>query len=260
MSSRSSLVAADERRLEAVGSLRPAALGDDPQARHAGTGAALPLSTLLAGRLEGDRPLPRRAGSPRRPARCPGAATDCSRAAVLTRSPATMPWSVAPMVTAASPVSTPARAWTVAGLAPSARTASTSSSAGADGALGVVLVGGRRAPDGHHGVADELLDRAAVALDDLARQLEVACQQLADVLRVAVLGERREADEVGEQDRDEPPFSDRGRRSPDAVACGSPVGVRARRAERSAALATEPRSWVVGRIAPGARDAQAHPA
>ena len=39
---------------------------------------------------------------------------------------------------------------------------------GADAALGVVLVGDRRAPDGHHGVADELLDRAAVALDDVA--------------------------------------------------------------------------------------------
>ena len=39
---------------------------------------------------------------------------------------------------------------------------------GADGALGVVLLGHRRAPDGHDGVADELLDRAAVALDHAA--------------------------------------------------------------------------------------------
>ena len=38
---------------------------------------------------------------------------------------------------------------------------------GADRALGVVLLRDRRAPDGHHRVADELLDRAAVALDDL---------------------------------------------------------------------------------------------
>ena len=37
--------------------------------------------------------------------------------------------------------------------------------AGADGALGVVLVCDRRAEDRHHGVADELLDRAAEALD-----------------------------------------------------------------------------------------------
>ena len=36
---------------------------------------------------------------------------------------------------------------------------------GADRALGVVLVRDRRAPHGHHRVADELLDRAAVAVD-----------------------------------------------------------------------------------------------
>ena len=35
----------------------------------------------------------------------------------------------------------------------------------ADGALGVVLVRHRRAPDRHHGVADELLHDAAVTLD-----------------------------------------------------------------------------------------------
>ncbi len=33
------------------------------------------------------------------------------------------------------------------------------------GPLGVVLLRDRRPPDRHHGVADELLDRAAVALD-----------------------------------------------------------------------------------------------
>ena len=37
-----------------------------------------------------------------------------------------------------------------------------------DGALGVVLVRRRRAPDGHHRVADELLHVAAVAGDDVA--------------------------------------------------------------------------------------------
>ena len=36
---------------------------------------------------------------------------------------------------------------------------------GAHGPLGVVLVRDRRAEDGHHGVADELLDRPAEALD-----------------------------------------------------------------------------------------------
>ena len=71
----------------------------------------------------------------------------------------------------------------------------------ADRALGVVLVCDRGAPDRHHRVADELLDRAAVAPDDVARELEVARQGLAHLLGVAPLGERREADEVGEQDR-----------------------------------------------------------
>jgi hypothetical protein len=66
-----------------------------------------------------------------------------------------MPWSVAPSVTAASPVSTPARAWM-----PRRRATSRVDQLerGADGALGVVLVGDGRAPDGHHRVADELLD------------------------------------------------------------------------------------------------------
>ncbi len=57
---------------------------------------------------------------------------------------------------------------------------------GADRALGVVLVGGRHAPDRHHRVADELLDGAAVALDDPAALLEVRRQQLAHVLLVAL--------------------------------------------------------------------------
>ena len=74
--------------------------------------------------------------------------------------------------------------------------------------LGVVLVGDRRAPDGHDGVADELLDRPAVAGDHLAGDLEVAGQGVADLLGVALLGERREPDEVGEEHRDVPPLGD----------------------------------------------------
>ena len=41
---------------------------------------------------------------------------------------------------------------------------------GPDGPLGIVLVRDRRAPHRHDRVADELLDRAAVATDDLARR------------------------------------------------------------------------------------------
>ena len=46
-------------------------------------------------------------------------------------------------------------------------------------ALGVVLRGDRRAPHRHHRVADELLDRAAVQLDQALARLEVAGEQLA---------------------------------------------------------------------------------
>ena len=72
-----------------------------------------------------------------------------------------------------------------------------------NGPLGVVLVRNGSAPDGHHRVADELLDSAAVALDDRAGGVEVAGQELARVLGVAPLRGGREADQVGEQDGDE---------------------------------------------------------
>ena len=62
---------------------------------------------------------------------------------------------------------------------------------GAHRSLGVVLAGDRGAPDGHHRIADELLDGAAVAADDLADRLEVARLELADLLRVAVLRRTR---------------------------------------------------------------------
>ena len=67
------------------------------------------------------------------------------------------------MVTAASPVRTPARAW-IAGperrgpRRPARAPARTARSASSSWPIG-------RAPDGHHRVADELLDRAAVAAD-----------------------------------------------------------------------------------------------
>ena len=65
--------------------------------------------------------------------------------------------------------------------------------------LGIVLVRRRHAEDGDHGVADELLDRAPVVLDDIARHSVVTAQQGVDVLRVGVLAERRRSDQVAEQ-------------------------------------------------------------
>ena len=119
---------------------------------------------------------------------------------MLTMSPATMPWFVAPIVTAASPVRTPARAWMP--CQPRHRRLD-QLERGAHRALGVVFVRGGRAPHGHDRIADELLDRAAVALDDLACDIEIARQRLADVFRVTFLGKGREADEVGEEDADD---------------------------------------------------------
>ena len=55
---------------------------------------------------------------------------------------------------------------------------------GADGTLGVVLVRGRCAEERHDGVADELLDRAAVALELGADAVVVRAQDRLDVLRV----------------------------------------------------------------------------
>jgi hypothetical protein len=77
---------------------------------------------------------------------------------------------------------------------------------GADGALGVVLVGGRGAPQCHHRVADELLDDAAISANDLPRPVEVPGLELADRLRIAAGRDRREPDEVGEQHVDHAAF------------------------------------------------------
>ena len=79
--------------------------------------------------------------------------------------------------------------------------------AGAHGALGVVLVEGGDAEDGDHGVADELLDGAAVGLDDAARDRVVAAQHGVDDLGVVALRERREAHEVAEEGRDDSALS-----------------------------------------------------
>ena len=72
-----------------------------------------------------------------------------------------------------------------------------------DGALGIVLVRGRRSEERHHRIADELLDGAAVALELRADALVVGPQDRLDVLRIQRLSTCREADEVAEDDRDD---------------------------------------------------------
>ena len=75
--------------------------------------------------------------------------------------------------------------------------------------LGVVLLGHWGTPQGHHGIADELLDPPAVGGDDPARGLEVLRKHLPHILGVACLAEPGEPGEVGEQHRHLPAL-DRG--------------------------------------------------
>ena len=77
----------------------------------------------------------------------PGSAADCSREAVFTMSPMTMPSASPPTVAAASPVRTPARAAQVdPDVVPEARHRVDQFEAGAHGTLGVVLVRHRACP------------------------------------------------------------------------------------------------------------------
>ena len=74
---------------------------------------------------------------------------------------------------------------------------------GAHGALGVVLVGGGHAEDANDGVADELLDGAAVGLDRFGGAGEVLAEQAVHVLGVGGFAHGGEGDEVAEQGGDD---------------------------------------------------------
>ena len=67
-------------------------------------------------------------------------------------------------------------------------------------AFGVVLVGDRRAEDGHDRVAHELLDGSAVALEHVPHPFVVGPQPRLHVLRIRLFRGRRETHEVAEQD------------------------------------------------------------
>ena len=66
----------------------------------------------------------------------------------------------------------------------------------------VVLVGDRRAEQRHDAVAEELVDRALVAVDLGQHQLEGAGHEGVDVLGIEALGDRGEAGDVHEEHRD----------------------------------------------------------
>ena len=71
-------------------------------------------------------------------------------------------------------------------------------------AKGVVLVQHRHAEDGHHGVADELLDHAAVSLDDAPGRVVVPGQHPTERLRIEAFTHRRRVRQVAEEDGDPP--------------------------------------------------------
>ncbi len=74
---------------------------------------------------------------------------------------------------------------------------------GPHGAQGIVLVDHRDPEHRHHGVADELLDGPAVALDHAAHHGEVAGHQGPERFGVQLLAQGRRPGHVGEQDRDQ---------------------------------------------------------
>ena len=110
-----------------------------------------------------------------------------------------------------------------------------------DRALGVVLLRDRRPPHRHHRVADELLDRAPVALDQAPAGFEVLREQLAHLFGIASLGERREPDQVGEENGDQPPLRRRRDR------CGVDAGRQRRRRGKASVTSPAPQ-WLQNRI------------
>ena len=231
------VVAADERRLERVRPATAATLGDDSQRPEGGDGRGLALERLLAGGLERDRRACRalrRLAHQHRPGRrhrleARGRVDDVAGDHAL--------------VGRAQGHRRLAGEHARARLDPGSEDPDSvhQLEGGPDAPLGVVLARGRRPPDGHHRVADELLDEAAVPGDDLGRDVEVPGQGLADLLAVALLGEGREADEVREQHRDQAALGDGGRRRVLGAPDGPSAGRRERRGSRGRRCRTRAR-------------------
>jgi hypothetical protein len=198
------VVAADEWRLERLGAVAPPDLGDDPDGAPGGNRAGLALERLLARFLEGDRLAGRTMGrlADKNGARGGNGLKAASGVHKIAGNH--------PLVRRAEGHGGFAGQDAGAGLDGWAEGLDRVDQleGGADGALSIVLVGGGGAPDGHDRIADELLDDAPVACHDILGEIEVPAEEFPDVLGVAALGERGEADEVGEQDRDEPALSD----------------------------------------------------
>src|SRR5690606_6386726 len=135
----------------------------------------------------------------------PGSATDWRRAVTLTTSPRTRPFSLPPGPTAVSPVFTPTRSWrpSMPTSSPRAGTSSISSRparTARSASSGSALLA---PPEGGDGVAGVLVDLAPEAFDHVAAAVEVGGEEPTHSLRVQLLGEGGEADEVAEQRGDE---------------------------------------------------------
>ena len=106
------------------------------------------------------------------------------------------------------------------------------------GAQRVVLVHLRHSENGHHRVADELLDDAAMPPDRFARYVEVARQDTTQAFGIQPLAESSRADDVAEQHGDRLPalraFVVCGKRRPAGIAeaCACRVLVAARFTDR----------------------------
>ena len=181
-----------------------------PTTRQIRIGAAFPLTLTasrasVAKRSRTERHVSSPITSPSR------GATACIRLAVFTTSPATASPTCGPSpnATTASPVFTATRTATSGSASLSARIEAEEVEGRPHRALGVVLVGHRCAEDPHRRVSDELVQRAAVALDRVLRAFVERHERATYVLGIGFVRSRREPHEVGEQDRDEASFLDR---------------------------------------------------
>src|SRR5438034_7356265 len=127
---------------------------------------------------------------------------------------------------------------------------------GSDRSFGIVFMCGRRAPHGNDRIADELVNRAAVADYDLSGGLEVPRQKIANILRIAAIREVGETNQVREEHGNQAALSggwDRRRlRLGGRLRCD-------RRAQRPATLAAKALPGLVGGAASGTCDGQRRP-
>ena len=192
------------RAASRAGGSSPARARSTRSRRHAGTGAALPLSVSgpASSAVDGvvDEPVGGLADEDLARARPP--ARGGRRRSRRRRGRSTLRRAGSPART--SPVLTPVRTETV--TPQSARELAVERGerrphlvGGADRAQRVVLVDARDAEDGHHRIADELLDHAPVTLDDAPHLREVARHHVPQRLGVEHLAEPRRALDVREE-------------------------------------------------------------